>query len=133
MWVWSQSTGEMFHDGAYLATGYSGKYTGKNNYLMQGVKFTGPLPSGVYTIKEPYLHPHLGPITMDLEPDPANEMHGRDSFRIHAEKLPPAEPGFASEGCIVLNHAARVEISKAVQSEDNQLQVFNDYRISRKD
>lgn len=124
-WIWSQRSGRMFHDGDLFASGYAGKYTGKNNPDMQDVHGTGPLPVGIYRIGDAYDHPHLGPITMNLTPDPANQMFGRDLFRIHGDSID--NPGFASDGCIVLNHGYRVAIDAAAQSADRLLEVVREY------
>lgn len=119
--VFVQSTGEWLQDDVLLGTGWAGKYTGKNNPAMQNVKDTGPLPCGWYTIKESYTHPHLGPITMDLEPDPSNEMYGRDLFRCHG--INAEHPETSSDGCVCEPHDTRVLISKAQQLGDDRLQV----------
>lgn len=120
-WIHSQRTGNMFHNGKFFAIGYSGRDNGKNNPAMQHVYGTGPLPCGLYTIGDSYLHPELGPITMDLTPDEANQMFGRDKFRIHGDS--EKHPGEASHGCIVQGHVARVEIAKWVRAGDRTLEV----------
>lgn len=117
-----QSTGRWFHDEEVIGTGYSGKYTGKNNPQMQSVPFTGPIPVGVYRIDDSYYHPHLGALTMDLKPDAANEMYGRDLFRIHGDS--PLHPGMSSDGCVVQSHETRLAISKFAQDGDRMLEVI---------
>ena len=124
-WLWVQKTGQMFHNGDLLGTGYAGRYGGKNNPAMQDIKMTGPLPCGIYRIGDAYTHPHLGPLAMNLTPDAANQMFGRDSFRIHADSVD--NPGMASEGCIVLNHGYRQAIADAVAQGDRALEVVADY------
>lgn len=124
MWFYYQKSGDLYHDDDAFAKGYSGKYSGKNNPEMEAVKMTGPLPCGIYRIGDSYLHPMKGPITMDLEPDPSNDMFGRDLFRIHGDSI--ANPGFASEGCIVLPHEARVEVAKLVAAGDRLLEVVKE-------
>jgi len=126
-WIFAQRTGRMYHDGELFAVGYSGRYMGKNNPLMQNVKETGPLPVGIYRIEDAYTHPHLGPLTMNLKPDPANEMFDRSEFRIHGDSI--ESPGFASKGCIVLNHGYRMAINDAARSGDRLLEVVEDYRV----
>lgn len=119
--LYAQKSGEIFQDDVLLATGYAGRYTGKNNPAMQNVEDIGPIPCGIYRIDDSYTHPKLGVLTMDLTPDAANEMFGRSLFRIHGDSA--ENPGMASEGCIVLPHDARVEISKIAQTGDRLLEV----------
>jgi hypothetical protein len=54
----------------------------------------GPIPPGRYTVHRPVRHPRLGPACF-LDPDPANDMRGRDDFWIHG----PGPRG--SDGCLV--------------------------------
>jgi hypothetical protein len=126
MWVYKQSTGDYTYDGAELLStghelfsGYAGCGDGLNNPDMQQVPDVGPLPEGFYSIGPAYNHPALGPVTMNLSPDAANEMFGRGDFRIHGRKF-PGDMG-ASHGCIVLDHAPRVSIAG---SGDRRLQVI---------
>ena len=121
MWTYYQRTGEMFHDGELFGKGYAGKYGGKNNPAMQDVILTGPLPRGIYRIGDAYTHSNLGPLTMNLTPDAANAMFGRADFRIHGDSI--ENPGFASQGCIVLNHGFRQAIDDAAKSGDRMLEV----------
>ncbi len=121
MWTYYQKSGEMFHDDDAFAVGYAGRYTGKNNPAMQNVPNTGPLPVGIYRIGDAYTHATKGPLTMNLAPDAANEMFGRDAFRIHGDS--GEHPGMASEGCIVLNHGYRQGIADAVHGGDRMLEV----------
>jgi hypothetical protein len=65
----------------------------------------GPLPVGWYTVGQAYHHPRLGPETMELEPDPENEMFGRSGFAMHGRRF--IGDMNASEGCIVLDLPAR--------------------------
>lgn len=116
MWKYSQSTGELSQSGTSVGHGYAGTGKGRNNPAMQHVKRTGPLPRGFYTIGEAYKHPHLGPVCMNLEPDKANEMFGRDLFRIHGDSA----DGDASLGCIVMGPSIRKLVAK---SSDKRLQV----------
>ena len=50
----------------------------------------------------------------------SGESYGRSLFRIHGEKIPPAVPGFASQGCIILGPVTRAKI---IQSNDKMLEV----------
>lgn len=42
-------------------------------------------------------------------PDPANDMCGRGGFLIHGDST--ADPGTASQGCIILNRSQREQIA----------------------
>jgi hypothetical protein len=56
---------------------------------------------------------------MPLDPDPNNNMYGRDGFMIHGDSI--SNPGAASEGCIIMPHFARIAIAN---STDKSLQVI---------
>lgn len=118
MWVYKQLTGELFHDGQYIATGYAGNGDGLNNPDMQYVVKVGPLPQGKYTIGPSFRHDKKGPFCMRLTPDPKNVMHGRAGFLIHGDNK--AMNKTASEGCIILPYVVRVRITL---SGDNELLV----------
>lgn len=124
MLTFVQGTGEVLYKGAHFCWGYAGNGAGKNNPAMQNVKSVGPLPCGRYKVKPARLSTRLGPITLNLEPDPANEMFGRDLFRIHGEVPPPALPGHASDGCIVLGHWDRLKIEAIRVNGDDDLEVI---------
>lgn len=117
MWSYSQSTGNLSHDGEQIGAGYSGADSGRNNPDMQHVQQEGPIPRGLYTIGKAYVHPHLGPCVMNLEPDAGNEMFGRSLFRIHGDNAAHD----ASEGCIVMGPSVRNAISV---SSDRRLEVL---------
>lgn len=120
MWTYSQGTGLLSNpEGIVVGRGYAGRGEGKNNPSMEGVKDRGPLPRGFFTIGTSYTHPRLGPITMNLEPDPRNEMFDREDFRIHGDST--EDPGEASDGCIVQDHSVRFQVS---QSADRRLEVI---------
>lgn len=125
-WIWSQ-TGRMYRDGELFAIGYAGRYGGKNNPAMQNVHEIGPLPVGIYRIGDAYNHPHLGPLTMNLTPDAANEMFGRSDFRIHGDYIGDLGQ-LASKGCIVLNHGYRAAIADAAAHGERLLEVVADYK-----
>jgi hypothetical protein len=122
-WVYVQRTGELWRDGTKLvAHGYAGSDDGDglvepgegfNDPSKQGERGVGPLPVGRYTIGPPMQHPTAGPYTMRLEPDPANEMHGRAGFLIHGGLSITS----ASQGCIVLSMAARAMIAESLDYE----------------
>ncbi len=125
MWIWIQKTGEMFHDGVLWCTGYAGRYTGKNNPDMQDVHDIGPLPCGDYTMQDPRTSARLGPLTIDLEQDPKNQMFGRFSFRWHGERIEPPI-GLASDGCIVTDHEPRARAADLIALGDRKLRVIRD-------
>lgn len=110
-----QGTGR-FEDanGNLVGFGEAGQGAGLNNPDMQNAHNIGPLPVGFYKILAPYDHPKLGPITMNLEPFPENEMFGRKDFRIHGF----AAKGPSSEGCICQHKDARQRIVQIRLSDD---------------
>jgi len=106
MWLWDQSTGQLFRDGKLVSSGYAGKGRGKNNPTMQGVTGVGPIPRGKWKILAPYNSKNVGPFALPLEAvdkkmgDDKHEETGRGAFRIHGDSI--RAPGTASKGCIVL-------------------------------
>ena len=118
---YEQATGNFYHDGELLATGYSGYGADANVPQDQDLKDLGPIPVGSYTIGEPHVDEQVGPVAMTLTPAPTNEMFGRGSFLVHGDTA--AMNHTASHGCIILNHDARVAIGTAVLNGDNQLEV----------
>lgn len=120
MWVYEQRTGRLFADsGVLVGVGYAGTSHGRNNPEMQNVIDVGPLPCGDYVIGPAYDHPRLGPVTMNLTPDPANAMFGRDDFRIHGNN----PENDASLGCIVQDRLVRKRVNT---STDKWLRVVAD-------
>jgi len=104
--IYSQSTGDLFNaDGSLIGTGYAGNNQWKNDPASQNVKDHGPLPQGWYTIGSPYSSPQTGPFTLPLTPDPSNEMFDREGFKIHGDNV--SDPGFGSDGCIVMTPEIR--------------------------
>ena len=119
-WSFQQSTGYIRNpEYEFVFEGYSGCGKGKNNPAMQNVKNVGVIPLGYYTIGEAYKDAHKGQLTMTLTPDSDNEMYGRSGFLIHGDSI--ANPGTASEGCIIANFQTRQMISL---SECKRLQVI---------
>ena len=106
-------------DGSVLGFGGSGRNEGFNNVAMQDRPFVGPLPSGEYAMRPAITHPRLGPVAIELLPDPANIMHGRQGFWIHGWS---GELGIrkSSDGCILLSRGNREDIDA---SEDKALTV----------
>lgn len=116
-WIYHQSTGELWHNGKVIGRGYSGTLANKNNPDRQHVKGMGPIPRGTWRIGG---HSRSkGPMTITLT-QISGEAFGRSLFRIHGERKPPAVPGFASEGCIIMGPVIR---SKIIQSTDRTLEV----------
>ena len=132
MWTFIQSTGAFLKpDGTTLTTGYSGHWDGvpppggptdhRYKPADQALKNLGPIPVGNYAIGRPYNDiGGKGPVVMDLTPDPANQMFGRNDFMIRGDRSPP-QSDMASDGCIVLDFASRQAISV---SKDRTLRVI---------
>jgi hypothetical protein len=105
--------------GSLLGIGWAGQGKGYNNPAMDDVDKVGPLPAGFYTLQEPHDSPRTGKYTMNLLPDPSNDMKGRSLFRCHGANAD--HPATSSEGCIVQLHGTRV----AMWTEgDHYLQVM---------
>jgi type VI secretion system (T6SS) effector TldE1-like protein len=108
MWTYSQSTGELKHNGIHVADGYSGNLLGKNNPMLQMSPDIGPIPRGEYKVGHPHHSHHVGPYAMPLSPKAGTETFGRKSFFIHGDSI--KHPGLASKGCIILSPPARHRI-----------------------
>jgi Protein of unknown function (DUF2778) len=107
-WIYVQKTGQLLDDeGKEVAVGYAGHGEGKNNPAMEGVHNTGPLPCGLYIMEDPRDRPHCGRFAISLRPHLDNRMFGRNDFYVHGEKLPPAKPGEASNGCPIIDFTTR--------------------------
>jgi hypothetical protein len=108
-WTYQQNSGRLSDpNGALQGVGYSGQPPHTNAPADEGLEGLGPIPRGIWTKKSvEWDNPKLGPFVIVLEPDETTRARivtlGRDpdSFRMHGERLPPAPPGFASDGCIV--------------------------------
>jgi hypothetical protein len=118
MIIFHQRSGKTFRDTTLIATGWAGQHEGINNPNLQNLPNIGPLPRGGYDIGPAYHHPNLGPLVMNLTPDPSNEMFGRSLFRIHGAST--AHPEVSSHGCIILPRYARQHI---IASGDRRLEV----------
>lgn len=118
-WTYSQSTGQLRHNGILVGTGYSGAGTsaasGRNNPAMQGAINQGPIPTGQYHIGAAFNHPQKGPNSMMLTPIGHNAL-GRSGFMIHGNNV----QNNASHGCIILGPVIRQQIT---YSGDAQLTV----------
>lgn len=126
MWHYHQLTGKLDDPyGTHIGTGFSGYGENRNKPELQNVPHIGCIPRGKYTIGNAYKHDHLGPVVMNLIPDPDNEMFGRSLFRIHGVSrdnplTDENETLLSSHGCICIDRATRERIAK---SEDKELLV----------
>ena len=119
MWIYSQSTGDLWDDGGFKAAkGYSGYGSGKNNPQSESQRSVGPIPRGLWVIGEPYRSSRLGPLAIKLH-ESDHDARGRTYFRIHGDSI--SRPGEASRGCIVLNRPIREMI---IDSNDRILKVI---------
>lgn len=118
-WFFDQRTGltdentqGLVSDTVVHAYGYSGSAAGKNNPEMETVQNVGPCPRGIYTMGAPLTTVLHGPYAIPLTPDAATETYlhqlGRFGFMIHGDSI--EHPGFASDGCIILDRATREKI-----------------------
>ena len=98
--------------------GYSGHGECKNEPAQQHVHNEGPIPRGRYQIGTPVNTDTHGPFVLPLAPDMNNTMHGRSGFLIHGDSK--ANPGTASQGCIILARSVRERIAESL---DNELEV----------
>jgi hypothetical protein len=109
-WVYHQSTGELSLNGKVVATGYSGHDKGMNNADSEGEKNVGPIPRGEWSIGEAFKHETKGPVVMKLTPV-GHDARGRSGFLIHGDNSKMDRS--ASEGCIILERAARDKIAES--------------------
>lgn len=108
-WTYSQSMGDLRHDGHLVGNGYAGRGEGLNNPAMQDARDVGPLPRGQYRIGPPVNPPnHLGPVALPLDPDPANRMFNRADFFMHGDNA--AQHHAASCGCIIMRPSVRQQV-----------------------
>lgn len=119
MFVYSQTSGQMRDVfGDLVGIGYSGFEEGKNAPALENKVGIGPIPRGCYSISPLWNSYHEGPDVMTLTPDSNTPTYGRSGFLIHGDGL--CDPGKASHGCIILDHASRLKIG---QSTDKRLLV----------
>ena len=109
-YVYHQSTGELTHDGQYVATGHSGAVgQGRDNPDMEGVQNVGPVPRGDYTVGPQFNSPNTGPGAERLTPQPGTDTHGRTDLEIHGGRR-DGNPD-DSEGCIILPPSVRHQLA----------------------
>lgn len=118
MWTYKQSTGEISIDGAAIGVGYSGQPECKNNPDAEHLVNRGPIPRGRYRIGDLVTVKGKGPVCIDLNPLPGQDLHGRGGFLIHGDSI--KSPGTASHGCIILPRKIREIIA---ESPDRELEV----------
>lgn len=118
-WTYSQSTGELRHNGVLVATGYSGAGAsfshGRNNPGMQANPNVGPIPQGRWRIGAMTNSRQTGPNVLPIAPV-GHEAFGRTSFQIHGNN----RTDNASHGCIIMPPAVRRQIA---DSGDHDLEV----------
>lgn len=124
MWLYEQMTGDLYRDGVFVGTGYSGhgktSKMGRNNPAMESVKGVGPCPAGLYTIGPAHTSAKVGPVAMNLNPQPGTNMFGRSAMMIHGDN----KASDASKGCIILARSIRTRIAA---SKDRTLSVVRNY------
>lgn len=107
MYEYSSATGTWKLEETPLGTGYSGCVDGRNNQTLEWMPDVGPIPRGLYRVSKSYTSKITGPLTFALIPE-GHSACGRTGFRIHGDN----SRHDASKGCIVLDHALRVELDK---------------------
>jgi len=119
MWVYVQSTGDLFHNTQFIETGYSGAVPdGKNNPDKECVINVGPIPRGYYSIGKAVSKPTVVTLPLDAD-DPHYCSPPRDGFLIHGGNA----SGTASSGCIIMSLPTRKLVDA---SEDKRLRVVRD-------
>jgi hypothetical protein len=127
MFTYKQSTGQLFNSsGLRIGVGFSGYGENRNKPELQNVSNVGCIPKGKYTIGNAYKHDHLGPVVMNLIPDPDNSMFGRSLFRIHGVSYDNPltaenETLLSSHGCICMDRKVRELVAA---SDDKELLVI---------
>lgn len=120
MWTYSQTTGELHHNGELVTKGYSGHGKGRNNPDMEsthGVDFkhdAGPIPKGKWRISvdPPKSHPKLLDPVIRFTPCEETNTFGRSGFLSHGNNV----GNDASLGCIILNYHARIELATSLDT-----------------
>lgn len=141
MWTYQQHNGQVTDPfGMLRGQSYAGHGEGRNNPVLQDVHAGcrwngteweivdglapndwGPLPCGIYTMREPEDTPTHGPYVLWLTPDAKNEMFNRSGFGIHGDSI--ERPGLASLGCICTPRAIRVLMWEGC-GQDHRIQVI---------
>ncbi len=117
-WTYSQSTGDLKHNGKLIATGcYSGHGEHKNKPDGEALIGEGPIPRGKWHITELYNSDRVGPYAIKLVPN-GHDAHMRSAFRIHGSSA--AHPLDSSNGCIIARRLVRETVW---ESGDRDLEV----------
>ena len=120
-WIYAQLTGNLTSTALqdFHAVGYSGHGEGLNNPDFETHKNVGPIPRGIWLIKQPYDSKRTGRHTIPLEMIDG-DLFGRDGFRIHGDNSKGDKS--ASHGCIILPLDVRLLISqRAIDNGDDVL------------
>ena len=122
VWTYSQATGELKQDGKLVGTGYSGRNVpdgpqGRDNPELEGLPNVGPIPRGLYNIKNPIPVAHNAPPVFPLTPN-GHDARGRSGFQIHGNNV----RNDASRGCIIMDFPVRAAIRKTIK-KDSKLEV----------
>lgn len=112
MFAFHISSGKFYQDEELIGSGYSGQPPHVGVVADINLENKGPIPLGNYTVGAAFTHPLLGPLTMRLTPYPSNVMYGRSHFCIHGDSA--AHPGYASDGCVILDHNLRQIVATAL-------------------
>lgn len=116
MWTYHIPTGNINRpDGSLLTVAYSGHGAGLNNPAMCGVPDVGPIPPGPYTLSPFFTHPRLGVLVARFMPKPGNTECGRSGCDLHGDNK--YMDYTASDGCVVADHDARLEISQSTDTD----------------
>ena len=122
-WTFEIPTGKYYDpQGNYISTGYAGHGVGVDNIADEDIPDEGPIPEGTYQMGPWFNDPEKGPIVCHLTPEPGVNDYGRSSFMVHGDSI--KNPGQASLGCAVADHATRLAMS---QSEDQILSVVRQF------
>ena len=116
------TSGDYGIDGQCVGSAYSGAPGHVNVAADVGLKGLGPLPTGLYTISEPYTDPEKGPLCFRLTPCGGQEMYNRGGLLIHADNASKPMRS-SSEGCVVAGPVLRHAIAVAVAAGSNILEV----------
>jgi len=114
MWIYKQSAGQLYHNDKLIGSGYSGSknQNGYNNSILQDKHNIGPIPKGNWKfVSAPYNSIHTGNYTLDIESEGNTNTFGRSGFKMHGDSLD--NPGYASEGCIIMPYDVRVIVYKS--------------------
>lgn len=106
VFVYHQSSGELFHLEALIGRGYSGQPPHTNVTADEAMHNLGPIPRGDYLIDAAANDSTMGPLTIRLVPFFDTAMFGRDGLYVHGERK-AGPPGFASHGCPIFGRDVR--------------------------